>query len=268
MLRMVDDTRFYDSARPRPREGVTAFGPSADASPAVVEVARRRHHRAAVEPRHCRGVQPQPARCCDRAPVLGGEVRFVRVRVHAARTARPARRLRDHAVVLADLAHEGDDQLEAIGGHFFVFRIALGTVGYRSALLIVIVGPYTHTEIEGVAIGGLSFFIASALVVGDQRVPGPALAPAVGVAIAAGAARAARGDRGAVRDSHGHVPALHRRLRVERRDRARGDPDRDPQLVPRAAACRRHVAGDDGSDTPHRLRSALRSARSTSVSTR
>ncbi len=66
-------------------------------------------------------------------------------------------------VVLADLAHEGDDQLEAIGGRFFVFRIALGTVGYALAMAFVAIGPYTHIEIEGVALGGLSFFIGSAL---------------------------------------------------------------------------------------------------------
>ncbi|HEY1740561.1 MAG TPA: polysaccharide biosynthesis C-terminal domain-containing protein [Acidimicrobiia bacterium] len=90
-------------------------------------------------------------------------------------------------VVLADLANEGDDQLEAIGGRFFVFRIALGTVGYALALLIVVVGPYTHQEIEGVAIGGLSFFIASGLWAVISVCQARLWLRAIGVAIVVGA---------------------------------------------------------------------------------
>ncbi len=90
-------------------------------------------------------------------------------------------------VVLSDIAREGDDQLEAIGGRFFVFRIALGTVGYALAMLVVVVGPYTHQEIEGVAIGGISFFVASALWAVISVCQARLWLRAVGVAIVVGA---------------------------------------------------------------------------------
>ncbi len=66
-------------------------------------------------------------------------------------------------VVLVELGREGEDRLESIAGRFLVFRVGLGTLGYALAMLVVIVGPYTHTEIQGVAIGGISFFVGSAL---------------------------------------------------------------------------------------------------------
>ena len=65
-------------------------------------------------------------------------------------------------VVMAELGRGGDEALSHVAGRFIVFRVALGTVTYVLALVIVLVGPYSHSEVIGVAIGGLSFFVASA----------------------------------------------------------------------------------------------------------
>ena len=140
-------------------------------------------------------------------------------------------------MVLADLAHEGDDQLETIGGHFFVFRIALGTVGYLLALLIVVVGPYTHQEIEGVAIGGLSFFVASGLWSVISVCQARLWLRAVGVAIAVGAAVQLAVIVVLFATHTGtflnfiFAYVLSDAIALDR------DPDRDPQLVPRTPAC-------------------------------
>lgn len=64
-------------------------------------------------------------------------------------------------VVLTEMGRGGD--LTSLAGRFLVFRVALGTVTYVLALAIVVLGPYSHQEVLGVAIGGLSLLIASGL---------------------------------------------------------------------------------------------------------
>lgn len=64
-------------------------------------------------------------------------------------------------VVLTEMGRGGD--VQALAGRFLVFRIALGTLGYALSMTIVVLGPYKPVEVAGVAIGGLSFFVASAL---------------------------------------------------------------------------------------------------------
>jgi O-antigen/teichoic acid export membrane protein len=64
-------------------------------------------------------------------------------------------------IVISELSET--DDIESIAGRFVVFRIALGAVVYALALAIVIIGPYTHTEVLGVALAGLSLFISTAL---------------------------------------------------------------------------------------------------------
>lgn len=65
-------------------------------------------------------------------------------------------------VVMAELGRGGDGVLSHVAGRFITFRVVLGTVAYLLGLTIVLIGPYSSTEVAGVAIGGLSFFIASA----------------------------------------------------------------------------------------------------------
>ncbi len=66
-------------------------------------------------------------------------------------------------VVMTELGRTGDENLSSIASRFIVFRLALGLVTYGLALLIVWIGPYSNVEVQGVAIGGLSLIIASAL---------------------------------------------------------------------------------------------------------
>ena len=64
-------------------------------------------------------------------------------------------------VVIAEI-DEWDD-LDELAGRFFVFRVGLSTIVYVLALAIVIVGPYSSIEVQAVALGGMSYFIASGL---------------------------------------------------------------------------------------------------------
>ncbi len=60
---------------------------------------------------------------------------------------------------------EVDDwpNLDELVGRFIVFRVLLSSVMYGVALAVVVAGSYTGTEVKAVALGGSSYFLASAL---------------------------------------------------------------------------------------------------------
>jgi O-antigen/teichoic acid export membrane protein len=64
-------------------------------------------------------------------------------------------------VVMAEL-HEWEN-LDELAGRFVVFRVLLSTVMYTVALAIVLIGSYSAAEVRAVALGGLSYFLGSAL---------------------------------------------------------------------------------------------------------
>ena len=66
-------------------------------------------------------------------------------------------------VVMTEIGRSSADELAKLAGRFLVFRVVLGLVTYALAMVVIAIGPYNRTEVQGVAIGGLSLIIASAL---------------------------------------------------------------------------------------------------------
>jgi O-antigen/teichoic acid export membrane protein len=64
-------------------------------------------------------------------------------------------------VVVGEVLEAGDD-VTGLVGSFVAFRIALGAAMYALAIAFVVIGGYPHLVIEGVMVGGLSFFISTA----------------------------------------------------------------------------------------------------------
>jgi O-antigen/teichoic acid export membrane protein len=64
-------------------------------------------------------------------------------------------------VVVGEVNEAGDDLTDLVGS-FVAFRIALGALMYVLAIAIVVLGGYPTLVIEGVVVGGLSFFISTA----------------------------------------------------------------------------------------------------------
>lgn len=64
-------------------------------------------------------------------------------------------------IVVREVLEAGDD-LDSLVGSFVAFRVALGGAMYVIAIAFVVIGGYGHLIVEGVILGGLSFFISTA----------------------------------------------------------------------------------------------------------
>ena len=90
-------------------------------------------------------------------------------------------------IVVGEVLEAGDD-LTRLVGSFVAFRIALGAVMYVLAIAFVVVGGYPHLVIEGVMVGGLSFYSPNYITLRSLRIQG-AVATYAGLTMVGGTGR-------------------------------------------------------------------------------